>query len=297
MQHRKVLIIGAGPAGIATAIQLHRHGVDTMIFERDEIGGLLRNAYLVENYPGFPEGISGPDLVERFKKQLEKAGVKIRFDKVHKLNYSGQKFLLEADQGATSAAVTVVATGTRPRKITLPPAAEDLGDRIFYEVHPLMDIKGKKIVILGAGDAAFDYALNLSRKNEVIILNRSQRARCLLLLWERCLGSEKVSYRDGISLRDLSEEGTGLVLDCANQNDPKKERIYADYLVVAAGREPCLDFLNGHLRRNLPGLLKAGKLHMVGDVKNDRYRQTAICVGDGVRAAMEICETIAGEAG
>jgi thioredoxin reductase (NADPH) len=297
MAHKDVVIIGAGPSGVATAIQLKRQYVGTTIFESDEIGGLLRNAHLVENYPGFPGGITGPDLAERFKRQLEAVGVEVRFEKVHKLEYGGQKFLLETDQGATTAAVAVVAAGTRPRKIPLPPAAGHLGDRIFYEVHRLLEIEDKKVAILGAGDAAFDYALNLSRKNEVFILNRSQRSRCLPLLWDRCRRSEKISYYDGVSLRNLTKEGTGLLLDCALQDDPGMKGIYVDYMIVAAGREPCLDFLGDDLKENLPALLETDKLFMVGDVKNGRYRQTAICVGDGVRAAMRICETIAGEAG
>lgn len=128
-----------------------------------------------------------------------------------------------------------------------------------------------------------------------MILNRSQWPQCLPVLWERCQKSGSISYSSQLNVQRIERKGAGLLLFCAGLDGLEGEEIYADYLIVAIGREPRLDFLGGELRGNLQSLKDTNRLHLVGDVNNGRYRQTAICVGDGVRAAMQICETI-GEA-
>ena len=185
MQTEDVIIIGVGPAGIATAIQLKRYGIVPLLLEKNETGGLLRNANLVENYPGFPGGISGLALVNLFEKQLAENSIRVIFEETTELDLKDNLFTVATSRRVYYSRIMVVASGTKPKKSGISEAAEEVKDKIFYEVYPLLKVKGKKIVIVGAGDAAFDYALNLGKNNEVVILNRSRTTKCLPLLKER----------------------------------------------------------------------------------------------------------------
>jgi thioredoxin reductase (NADPH) len=284
----EVLIIGAGPAGIAAAIQLKRYNIEPLLLEKEEIGGLLRNAHLVENYPGFPKGISGIALVELFQKQLKNAGVGVSFETVLELDYRDGAFYIKTDNREIEAITVVIATGTKPRKLTNVKIADDIQGRIFYDIHSILDSKKKNIAIIGAGDAAFDYALNLSRKNKVIIINRSIDIKCLPLLWERSMKSESIIYMNNMTVKEIHKKDKHALITCIDNESSEEKQIEADYVIAAIGREPRLDFLTDLFKKNLETLTKMNKLYMVGDVRNGLYRQTAIAVGDGIRAAMEI---------
>jgi thioredoxin reductase (NADPH) len=291
---KEVVIIGAGPAGIAAAIQLRRYHIEPLLLERKAIGGLLKNAYLVENYPGFPEGVKGLDLVELFEKQLKNAGVTVSFESVQKLDYGDKVFFTKTNRRVIRSDVAVIATGTRPRKFSAPVISDDIGDRIFYEIYPILGVKHKKIAIIGAGDAAFDYALNLSQENEVIIFNRNKRAACIPVLRERCGKSEKISYFRDVTVSEIQDQDGRLRLAYTSGDGQNGDQLSTDIVVIAIGREPCLDFYSNELKKYSESLVKKGLLYMVGDVKNDIYRQTAICVGDGIRAAMKIYKILRG---
>lgn len=290
-----VVIIGAGPAGIAAAIQLKRHGIEPVILEKGEIGGLLKNANLVENYPGFPDGISGPNLVELFKSQLANAGVAVSSERVLELSHRDEAFFTKTNRRMFRSTTAVIASGTKPTKISEIRIADGIDDRIFYEVYPIRGIKNQKIAIIGAGDAAFDYALGLSQNNKVTILNRGEQDRCIQVLRDRCMKSDAISYLTNLSVREITAKGNELLLYCLNGDSQKENQVCADYLVIAFGREPCLDFLGDELRNSSEDLIRRNKLYVIGDVKNKAFRQTAICVGDGVMAAMQICRKVRGE--
>lgn len=285
-----VIIIGAGPAGLSTAIQLSRFNIEPVLLEKEKVGGLLRNANLVENYPGFPEGIPGPKLVELFERQLKKAGVRVHFEEALEIVYRNEVFLVNTNKRTITCRILVIASGTKARKLSNLEISADIENRIFYEIHPLTQVANEKIAIIGSGDIAFDYALNLSKKNKIIILNRGKKVKCLPLLWERAIGTEKISYEEDTQVRKIKCQDDKLILTCYNSVGKWKMNI--SYLVVAIGREPYLDFLSEDLKKSLEKLQKTKVLYMIGDVKNGIYRQTAIAVGDGIKVAMEIYRKI-----
>jgi thioredoxin reductase len=285
-----VVIVGAGPAGITAAIQLRRYGIPTVLLEKERIGGLLWNANLVENYPGFPNGISGPRLVALFEEQMERTGVEVIYDEVKALDFVDETLIVETGCHAYRPRTVVVASGTRskPLPLKMPP---DTQSRVFSTIVPIFNVQRKYIVIVGAGDAAFDYALNLSRQNTVTILNQNKETQCLPLLWERARSCAEISYRAGITVMQIvaTEDGDGLIVHCALGG--YKSTLTPDYVIFAIGRESQLDFLSVRLDEQEIALAKSGHLFFIGDVRNGLLRQTAIAAGDGLRAAMQIYST------
>ncbi len=282
-----VVVIGAGPAGISCAIQLKKYGIAPLIFEKNRIGGLLRNANLVENYPGFPDGLSGRELADKFRVHLGNAGLSPLYEKVCEVDFNKEFFTVKTGNTDYKSKILVIASGTMPKKPDID-VQKDAENQIYYEVCGLCkkQVKDKKVVIIGSGDAAFDYALNLAENfsaKTVVILNRSYSSKCLRLLKERAFKNEKIVYlenREAVKIEKFLDKSAVI---CTNG-----DRIEADYLLFAIGREPYKAFLNRNLTEIAEELKNKKRLFLIGDVKNGIFRQTAISAGDGIRAAMEI---------
>lgn len=247
------VIIGAGPAGIAAAVQLRRAGVSFVIIEKNEIGGLLLNANLVENYPGLPP-MSGVELVNRFKENLRALGIEVVRDTALAVSKDGDTFTVKCSKNTYACANVIMATGTKPKIFSDDP-------NVIYEVYPIRNVQGKTITIIGGGDAAFDYALNLAKNNRVKIVFRSLEPKCLPLLHERALKEPNIEIVPGHTTTD--------------------EHMSADIILAAIGREPNI-FDHSLENRNLTGLYYAG------DIKNGQMRYVATAVADGITAAQMI---------
>jgi thioredoxin reductase (NADPH) len=302
-----IAIIGAGPGGIACAVQLARYGIIPLLFEKDIPGGLLKNANLVENYLGFPGGIPGISLTDKLAKQLELSGVPLIREKVVHVSYKKGKYKIETNRNKYSCPILVIASGTSPLQLdnrqstidnqqstidnqqsTIDNRKSTIDNRIFYEVYPLRDLRDAAIAIIGAGDAAFDYALQLSSYNKVSIYNRSDRVKCLPVLFQRAMNHPHISYLENHTLKEIVHDPALNCLKISFLFNEKLAFLMADYIIFAIGRRPELSYADPGLISLFEQLQQESKLYLVGDVKNDMLRQASIAAGDGIRAAMQI---------
>ncbi len=287
MSNISIGIIGAGPAGIAAAIQLSRYGLKPTLFEKSSIGGLLSNANRVENYPGFPDGISGPELVTIFEKHLAKHQRDIRHEAVLNVTHDGSRFTLSTNESTYDFDYILVASGTRANRYTGDVVDSDYAGKVLYEISSIAEIANRHIAIIGAGDAAFDYALNLAKNNRVSIYNRGINIKSLSLLRSRARECDTITYHENAELVGIKRNvDSSISLDIALADGSVNAKV--DYLVIAIGREPELGFLSDSVLGNLENLLAGNLIQFIGDVKNECYRQVAIAAGDGVKAAMTV---------
>jgi thioredoxin reductase (NADPH) len=280
-----VVVIGGGPAGMAAAIQLRRSGFDPLLIEQSEMGGLLWNAHWVENYPGFPSGITGPQLVRLFQEQTRNTGVRTERASVERVRSQNRAFVVDTDAGRVPARAVIIASGTSPRRLD-PDIVRMCGlASLYYEVKDVPGERRRRIAILGGGDAAFDFALGLSREGcRTDILFRSPRPRALPLLAERAQREPLIHIHAGVTVDSIRNGSSALEIRLSDGR-----LLTAEALLAAIGRERNVEFLEpgiaarveGNGSSPLPGMIFAG------DVWRGLHRQTAIAVGDGVSAAMK----------
>lgn len=264
----KVVIIGAGPAGMATALQLKRYGINTLLFEKQESTSLLRNAWCVENYLGFPEGKSGLELLHQFQQHIQQHNITVITEEVQQLDYLDESnlFAIKTTAADYEAEYIVVASGTKPR--TDPKLDKFFAGKIFYEISPLLAAKNKTIAIIGAGDAAFDFALNLASNNKILLLNKGTEIRALPLLIDKALQHPNITYKENYKLTQIN----------------------VDFVLAGIGREPQKSFYSPSLVHYEKDLITEGRLYLAGDVDSDIYRQIAIATASGIYTAMKIYE-------
>lgn len=284
----RVVIVGAGPAGLAAGIHCARAGLQHLVLERERPGGLLWAAGLVECYPGFPKGIVGPDLAERMVAQALELGVRVERAEATALDWTGKGFELTVNGTVCEARAVVLATGTRPRPFDgLPLPDGPQAQRIQHRTDRLPAcLDGQRVWISGGGDAALDSALQLVRRGaRVAVAVRARRARALGLLVERALAAG-VSLHTERAICAVGAHGSGLQL-CFEGQDGVVE--LADWLLVCHGRDPALRLwhhlaspvarLPANMESHFPGLFLAG------DLLRGRCRYAAVATGDGTRAA------------
>jgi len=203
--------------------------------------------------------------------------------------------VLQSESELTIANKVIIASGTIPIPLPSPQIPGSLTNRVFHEVHPLTQHKDRTIAIIGGGDAAFDYGLNLAWHNDVTILIRDNRAKCLSLLLERSEVIDRIRVHIHTVVESVDESGEGMVLRCCRFDNGDTFQLQIDYLLIAIGRRPNLEFIDDGLRNRMNDLIDDSKLYMIGDVGNGLYRQASIAAGDGIKAAMKIFRSLTGE--
>jgi thioredoxin reductase (NADPH) len=237
---------------------------------------------------GFPEGIPGNRLAEIFREQAYNFNIHTVKDEISEIRFSNDQFHLKGDAAEYRCKRIVIATGTKPHWPDILPKELIRSGLIHPDISQLAQVKGKSVGIIGAGDAAFDYALSMAQqRNSVSIFNRSNEVKALLILKEKVRKANYISYFENHSLSTVRMIGDKKLSVSFLENMQEHEFIM-DYLIFATGRSPALDFLTPEISNHLDLLQEEKKLFLIGDVKNGKFRQLSLAVGDGVRTAMEI---------
>ncbi len=285
----RIVLIGGGPACVTAAIQLSRSGMKPMLLS-ENIGGTIKNANLIENLLGFPEGISGEDYVTLIQKQLEKNDVQVILEKVEKVTLLKNEYEIITSKSRLLADQVIIGTGSKPKKLNVK-GEEKAWEKnlLFYEIFNLKSkvIANKKITIIGSGDVAYDYALNLCKSmNLITIIQRQQKTKSLPVLQERVREQENITFLKDREPMKVEMEDDKIILTILNEG--REEQITSNYILVAIGREPNISFLDSKLVQQYENPKDDFGLYFVGDVKLGNFRQVSISMGDGMKAAMEI---------
>jgi len=290
-----IVIIGAGPAGLTAGIYAARARMDVLLLEKAVPGGQVLVTDWIENYPGFPEGISGFDLSEKLKTQAEELGLKIETAEVHSLNLAGKvKEIILKDRSITSKSL-IIASGASPRKLGI---GEDkfMGKGIsFCATCDAPFFKEKTVVAIGGGDTAVQEAIYLTKfAKKVYLIHRRDELRAEKILQERAFANDKIEIIwDSVATGVDGFFGVESV-KIKNVKTNEEKTLKADGCFIWVGILPNTSFLNESLKTDETGFIQADKnmqtslpgVFAVGDVRDTPLRQIATAVGDGAMAAV-----------
>lgn len=292
----ELVIIGSGPAGLTAAIYASRGQLAPVMIAGPQPGGQLTITTDVEDYPGFENGVQGPELVEIMRKQAEKFGTQIVSDEVTEVDFSNRPFVVKTRNQEYKAKSVIIATGASARWLGIDSEQKFIGrgvsscatcDGFFF--------KDKDVVIVGGGDAAFKEAMYLAKIcKSVTILHRRNEFRTQKILEERAAKIDNINFKTPYVVEEVIGENVVTGIKIKNVETNEVEDLATSAMFVAIGHTPNTKFLTGidtdetgyivsddGVHTNVPGVFVAG------DVEDKRYRQAVTAAGAGCAAAME----------
>lgn len=305
----KVVVLGTGPAGLTAAIYLARANMKPVVIEGDQPGGQLTLTTEVENFPGFPNGTMGPELMENMRKQAERFGAEFKRGWVTNIDLSKKPFRLDVSGiGEIETESLILSTGASAKLLNIPGEKENIGrgvstcatcDGFFF--------RGKKVIIVGGGDSAMEEANFLTKfASEVIIVHRRDELRASRIMQDRARENAKISWKlNRTPLEVIAGENGVTGLKVRNNETNEEEIIETDGIFVAIGHKPNTSFLNGQIdtdetgyinvvpgttETNVPGVFACG------DVQDKKYRQAITASGTGCMAALDAERYLVGNA-
>ena len=298
--NRKVIIIGSGPAGLTAAVYAARANLEPLVFEGSQPGGQLTITTDVENYPGFPDGILGPELMDLFRKQAQRFGAECHFKHVTKVDFSKRPYTIWVGDDEYTTETVIIATGATARLLGLEAETRLMGrgvsacatcDGFFY--------KDKKVLMVGGGDSAMEEATFLTKfASEVWIVHRRDELRASKIMQQRAFDNPKIHFHWNSTISEIHgtvESGvTGVTLQDTTNNETREEA--CDGVFMAIGHIPNTSLFeenmeldkkkyivtkNGSTATEHPGIFACG------DVQDSYYRQAITAAGTGCMAAID----------
>jgi thioredoxin reductase (NADPH) len=294
-----VVIIGGGPAGLTAGLYTSRARLETLLVERMIPGGQVMTTTKVENYPGFPGGIDGPDLMMRFQEHCQEFGLRIETGEVEGLEDQGEYKVLTIDGKPVKARAVIIATGAEPRKLGVTGEAEFTGRGVSYcATCDGAFFRDATVAIVGGGDTAAEEALFLTRfAKKVYLIHRRDELRATAILQDRVLNNEKIETVWNAEVTEVKGDNSGMKsVQLKDRVSGEERSLDLEGLFIAIGVTPKAQFLaellkldsEGYIqtdtecRTSIPGVFAAG------DVRKKILKQIATAVGDGAIAAIMV---------
>jgi thioredoxin reductase (NADPH) len=298
---RKVVILGTGPAGLTAAIYTARANLQPLVIEGNEPGGQLTLTTEVENFPGFPEGVMGPELMYNMRAQAERFGTEFRTGWATSVDFSQRPFKITIDETEViEAEAVIISTGASAKLLGLPGERENIGrgvstcatcDGFFYT--------GKKVLMVGGGDSAMEEANFLTKFADVTVVHRRRELRASKIMQDRARNNPKISWDLNVTPLEVVAGETGFQALKVRDSETGEERLLeANGLFVAIGHQPNTGFLGGQIDLDENGYIKTKPgtaetnipgVFACGDVQDHKYRQAITAAGSGCMAALD-CE-------
>ncbi len=299
-QNPKVIVIGSGPAGYTAAVYLSRANLPNLLFEGSQPGGQLTITTAVENYPGFPDGVQGPELTEKFRAQAARFGTAIMTQEVQEVDFSRHPFQVTSNGEAYEAPAVIVATGSSARWLGLPEEESFHGkglsacatcDGFFF--------RDQEIAVIGGGDTALEEALFLTKfATKVTVVHRRDELRASAIMQQRAFDNPKIEFAwNRVVQRYVGDENGNLTgLELKDTRDGSQHRLQATGCFVAIGHVPNTQFLGGQLELDQGGYIVTAPdrtatsvegVFAAGDVQDHVWRQAVTAAGTGCMAALE----------
>jgi len=295
----KVAIIGSGCAGLTAAIYAARANLKPLVIDGYEPGGQLTLTTMVENFPGFPQGILGPELIEHMRKQAQRFGAEFRAGAVSAVDFSHRPFQITVAKEVFPAKTVIVAAGASARMLGLESERQLIGhgvstcatcDGFFF--------RGKEIAVVGGGDTAMEEAMFLTRfASRVHLLHRRQEFRASKIMLDRARANEKIHFITPVVIEHISDISKNSVetVQLRNSETGETSELPVEGIFVAIGHEPNTKVFrsilnmdeNGYLLTHHGSKTNVEGVFAAGDVQDHRYRQAVTAAGSGCMAAMD----------
>lgn len=297
-KHVKVMVLGSGPAGLSAALYAARADLKPVLLTGMEMGGQVSLTYIVENYPGFPDGIGGQELVELFQKQAERFGASIEFDTAESVDLSLKPFKIHTYNTSYLADSLIITTGATPRHLDIPGEKELTGRGVSYcATCDGWFFKDKEVVVIGGGDSALEEGLFLTRyANSVTIVHRRDELRAGAVLQKRAMENPKIKFIwDSVLTEIQGEEAVKQVL-IKNVKNGETQAYKTDGVFIFIGHTPNTQIFQGQLDMDQQGYIQTNHLmetnipgvYAAGEAADPHFRQVITSAGMGAAAAIEV---------
>lgn len=296
-QHVSVLIIGAGPAGLSAALYAARAELEPVVLTGMTMGGQVSVTHMIENYPGFPEGLPGPELGELFRAQAERFGAKIVYDTATEVDFSAEPYRVKTHEGEYTADVVIISTGATPRHLEIPGEEEFTGRGVSYcGTCDGFFFKGKEVVVVGGGDSAMEEGLFLTRfANKVTVVHRRDELRASPILQTRAIENPKMDFIWDTVINKVEGKEAVAQVQLENKKTKAKDVFETDGVFIFIGHTPNTQLFEGQLEMDELGYLEVNKymetnkpgVFAAGEVADPHFRQVITSAGMGAAAAIQ----------